>query len=69
MRTLREWLKKQDPRHVTVKLVHHVSVTVVGARGDLLRPGSAEFRGSLLGFVPGELSCERVCWTGKFAGR
>ena len=58
--------------------MHHGSVAlggVGGARGDRLRPGSAEFRGSLLdsllrgGNWPGELSCERVWWTGKSSGR
>ena len=29
-------------------LIHHGSVTLVDARGDRLRPESAEFRGSLL---------------------
>ena len=29
-------------------LIHHGSVTLVGARGDSLRLGSAEFRGLLL---------------------
>ena len=56
-------------------LIHHGSVTLVGARGDSLRLGSAEFRGLLLdlllygGSWPGELSCERVWRTGKSSGR
>ena len=55
-------------------LIHHGSVTLVGARGETLRPGSVEFRGSLLvsllrgGSWMGDLSCERVWWTGKSAG-
>ena len=32
----------------TVMFTHHGSVTLVDAGGDRLRPGSAEFRGSLL---------------------
>ena len=49
MRTLRERLKKKDPRHMTQNhIIHHGSVTLVDARGDRLRLGSAEFRGSLL---------------------
>ena len=60
--------KIHGTRH-TVILIHHGSVSVVGARGDRLRPVSAEFRGSLLdsllrgGSWLGELSCERVWWT------
>ena len=51
MLTLREWRKNQDPQHTTHShLIHHGGVTVVGARGDHLRP-SAEFRGPLFGFV------------------
>ena len=35
----------------TVILIHHGSVTLVDARGDRLRRGSAEFRGSLFDSV------------------
>ena len=47
----------------SVILIRHGGVTVVGARGDRLRP---VLRG---GSWPGELSCERVWWTEKSSGR
>ena len=46
-----------NPRHTTVILFHHGGVTLVAARGDLLRPGSA-------GIVARFIVCvvDLVCW-------
>ena len=61
------------------KITHAVHTCTVAfsthSPDQVLRQGSAQFRGSLLdsllrgGSWPGQLSCERVGWTGKSSGR